>query len=153
MGSAVARALEEWLELAGTTLPLPDRLARVSAPVEGRVMSIFGSSQSMPIIEGQRVEKGAVLVQLDATVIQANLAKAEAAQDVLKEEERQAQLAVELAGNEVERLRKLKEEEDQQPPDERRHALVSPVDGKRPSIALKDAESKLKAAEPSWQRA
>src|SRR5712691_4413369 len=38
--------LEEWTELAGTTVPLPDRVARVSAPVEGRVLSVFGDSGS-----------------------------------------------------------------------------------------------------------
>src|SRR5260370_2594333 len=129
-------ALEEWIELAGTTVPLPDRVARVSAPVEGRVMSIFGDSQSTPIIEGQRVVKGAVLVQLDATVIQANLAKAEAAQDVLKQDERQAQLAEELASSQVERFRKLKEEQDKQPPDKRRQ-LASPLDRLNAASALK----------------
>ncbi|MFL5342510.1 MAG: efflux RND transporter periplasmic adaptor subunit [Gemmataceae bacterium] len=138
-------ALEERLEIAGITLPLPDRVARVTAPVEGRVVSLLGDSPGSPIVEGQRVEKGAVLVQLDATIVQANLAKAEAAQDVLKEEERQARLAVDLATHEAERFRKLKREEDQQPPDKRRQ-LVSPVDLQKAEYGLKDAESKLKAA-------
>src|ERR1700730_1561340 len=105
-------ALEEWTELVGTTVPLPDRMARVSAPIEGRVLSVFGDAGSSPVAEGQRVEKGAALVQLDPTVVQANLAKAEAAQEVLKEEEHQAQYAVELAQSEVDRLAKLKAEED-----------------------------------------
>jgi membrane fusion protein (multidrug efflux system) len=34
-------ALEEWTELIGTTVPLPDRLSRVAASVEGRVASVF----------------------------------------------------------------------------------------------------------------
>src|SRR5207237_5016955 len=34
--------LEEWTELVGTTTPLPDRVARISAPVEGRVVSVLG---------------------------------------------------------------------------------------------------------------
>src|SRR5437867_1558174 len=50
-------ALEEWTELAGTTVPLPDRVARVSAPIEGRVLAVFGDAGSSPVAEGQRVEK------------------------------------------------------------------------------------------------
>jgi RND family efflux transporter MFP subunit len=138
--------LEEWTELVGTTVPLPDHMARVGAAVEGRVVSILGEGNGKPVAEGQRVEKGAVLAQLDTTIIQANLAKAEAARDVLREEERQAQLAVELASNEDKRLRKLKDEEDARPPGSR-SVLVSPVDVYKAGMALKDAESKLKGAQ------
>jgi multidrug efflux system membrane fusion protein len=138
-------ALEEWTELVGTTVPLPDRVARVSAPIEGRVLSVFGDASSSPVAEGQRVEKGAVLVQLDPTVVQANLAKAEATQEVLKEEERQATYAVALAQSEVDRLSKLKAEEDKQPGGSRT-TLVSPVDRLKADYALRDAQSKLKAA-------
>jgi membrane fusion protein, multidrug efflux system len=138
-------ALEEWTELVGTTTPLPDRVARVSAPVEGRVVSVFGDAGSKPVVEGQRVDKGTVLVQLDPAIVQANLAKAEASREVLREEEKQAQYAVELATSEVERLRKLKEEEDARPPGSRT-PLVSPVDRYKADIALKDTQSKLKAA-------
>jgi RND family efflux transporter MFP subunit len=142
---ALQGALEEWTELVGTTMPLPDHVARVSAPVEGRVLSLFGDSPGSPVAEGQQVEKGTVLVRLDPTLIQANLAKAEAAQEVLREEERQAQYAVELATQEVERLRKLKEEEDSRT-DGTRRQLVSPVDRLKADYALKDAQSKLKGA-------
>ncbi len=138
-------ALEEWTELIGTTVPVPDRVARVTAPVEGRVLSVFGVPGSSPITEGQRVEKGTPLVQLDPTVVQAALAKSEAVLEVLREEEHQAQYAVQLAQSEVERLRQLKVEEDQQPPGSRR-TLVSPVDQYKAGVALKDAQSKLKAA-------
>ena len=34
--------LEEWTELVGTTEPLPDHAARVTAPVEGRVSAVLG---------------------------------------------------------------------------------------------------------------
>src|SRR6516164_8544002 len=61
-------ALEEWTELVGTTVPLPDRIARVSAPVEGRVVALLGDANGAPLVEGQRVEKGAVLVRLDDTI-------------------------------------------------------------------------------------
>ncbi len=141
----VQGALEEWTELVGTTVPVPDRVARVTAPVEGRVLSVFDVPGGPPITEGQRVQKGTPLVQLDPAVVQAALAKSEAALEVLREEERQAQYAVQLAQSEVDRLRQLKIEEDQQPPGSRR-VLVSPVDRLKADFALKDAQSKLKAA-------
>ncbi len=135
-------ALEEWTELVGTTQPLPDRIARVSSPVEGRVQRVFGD-ETKPVAEGDRVEKGAVLVQLDPTLVQANLAKAEATQEALKEEQKQAQLAYELATHELDRLHQLQEEE-------RKRGggvvLVPPADLQRAQFALKDAESKLAGA-------
>ncbi|QVL33593.1 efflux RND transporter periplasmic adaptor subunit [Telmatocola sphagniphila] len=141
----VIGALEEWVELIGTTIPAPDRLAKVTAPIEGRVVSVFGDSTGTPILEGQRIEKGTALVQLDSTVVQANLAKAAAAQEVLLEEQKQAQFAVELASSEVERLKQLKTEEEKNPSATR--SLVSPVDRLKAEYALKDAQSKLKAAQ------
>jgi len=109
------------------------------------VVSVLGDSGSKPVAEGQQLDKGTVLVQLDPSVAQANLAKAEATRDVLLEEERQAQYAVELATSEVERLRKLKEEEDNRPSGSRT-PLVSPVDRMKADYALKDAQSKHKGA-------
>src|SRR5207302_8611340 len=44
-------ALEDWTELLGTTIPLPDRVARVTAPVEGRVQCVFCDAGSQPIAE------------------------------------------------------------------------------------------------------
>ena len=140
----ISGALEEWTELIGTTVPVPDRIARVTAPVEGRVISVFGDAGSTPIAEGQRIEKGTPLVRLDPTVILASLAKTEAVQEVLKEEERQTNFAVELAQSEVERLQQLKAEEDKQPAGTR--MLVSPVDRLKADYVLKDALSKSKAA-------
>ena len=139
-------SLEEWTELVGTTMPVPDHAARVSAAVEGRVMSVFGDAGGKPIVEGQRVEKGTVLAQLDTSITQANLAKAEAARDVLREEERQAQLAMELASSEAQRLKKLKDEDNARPSGSGT-PLVSAVDVYKAGMALKDAESKLKGAE------
>src|SRR5262249_33240206 len=61
-------ALEEWTELAGTTMPLLAHTARVSAPVEGRVVSLLTDQTGKTVVEGQRVEKGTVLVQLDTAL-------------------------------------------------------------------------------------
>jgi len=137
----VQGALEEWTELIGTTTPAPDRVARVTAPVEGRVQSVFSDAGGQAVAEGQKVEKGTVLVRLDPTVVQAALAKAEAAQEVLKEEQRQAQYAVDLAAAEVERLKQL------QPADDKgARSLVSPAERLKADVALKDTQSKLAGA-------
>ncbi len=144
--TASVNLLEEWTELVGTTTPLPDHVARVTAAAEGRVVSVFGDADGKAVVEGQRVEKGTVLAQLDTSVTQANLAKAEAAREVLREEERQYQLTLELATNEDRRLRKLKEEQDGRPSGAA-SLLVSPVDVYKAGMALKDAESKLKGAQ------
>jgi membrane fusion protein (multidrug efflux system) len=104
---------------------------------------VFSDAGGKPVAEGQRVEKGTVLVQLDPTIVQAALAKAEAAQEVLKEEQRQAQFAVDLTTAEVERLRPLQQSDDKGPGG---RPLVSPADRFRADVALKDAQSKLQAA-------
>ncbi len=130
--------LEEWTELSGTTTPLLDRTARVSAPVEGRVETVLADA------EGKTVEKGTLLVQLDDTIVRHNQEKAQAAQEVLREEERQAKLTVELAQSEVDRLAKLRAEEGRAGGN--RTQLVSPVDVQKAEFALKDAQSKFKAA-------
>src|SRR5262245_43742498 len=54
--SASNTNLEEWTEFAGTTLPLPDRLARITAPVEGKVVSVLTGDKGKPVAEGQQVE-------------------------------------------------------------------------------------------------
>src|SRR3954470_24127805 len=68
--------LEEWTELVGTTQPLPDRAARVTAPVEGRVIFVLGTA------EGQTVKAGDMLVRLDPAALVANRDKAEASKRV-----------------------------------------------------------------------
>src|SRR5262249_36925792 len=100
--------LEEWTELVGSTTPLPDRIARISAPVEGRVIDILKDKSGKPVIEGQLVEPGTLLVQLDPTLIDANLAKSAAALNVLRQEEDQAKIAEKLAKVDVDRLHGIK---------------------------------------------
>src|SRR5205807_337388 len=70
--------VEEWTEVVGTTQPLPDRSARVSAAAEGHVVSLLQGADGKPIAEGQRIKKGTVLARLDDRVAQANYAKLEA---------------------------------------------------------------------------
>jgi RND family efflux transporter MFP subunit len=107
------------------------------------VQSVLVDATGKPVTEGQQVAAGTVLVQLDPTVVQAALAKAEAAQEVLKEEQRQAQFAVELAQAEVGRLQQLLADDKNMGGS---RSLVSPADRLKADVALKDAQSKQAAA-------
>jgi RND family efflux transporter MFP subunit len=127
-------------------MPLPDRIARVSSSVEARVRTILTGADGKPVSEGQHVDKGAVIVQLDDTIIRSNLAKLEAAQEGLREELTQSQLAFDLASYEIERLRKLKQQEDKRPRGTGDPSLVSPVEQQKADVALKDAQSKVNGA-------
>jgi multidrug efflux pump subunit AcrA (membrane-fusion protein) len=137
-------ALEEWSELAGTTVPLPNRAARVTAPIEGRVVSLLTDQAGKPVTEGQRVDKGTVLVQLDTTIAKANLQGAEANQNVARAEEQQAQNALEQAKFDVRRLEELKAQDEKRPAGST--PLAQPIDIFKANLALKDAEAKLAAA-------
>src|SRR5262249_54080194 len=117
--------LEEWTELVGTTQPLPDHAARVTAPVEGRVLPVRQGAAGKPVAEGQPVQKGDVLVQLDAAVARAQRDKAEAGRKVLQAEKEAAELTVEQAALEVKRLGELKRQQDSQSPG--RVQLVAPI--------------------------
>jgi RND family efflux transporter MFP subunit len=132
--------LQEWTEFAGTVVPLPDRLARITAPVEGKVASVLTGDNGKPVAEGQRVEPGTVLVKLDTTVAEANLAKLVDTQRALQAEEEQAQIDAELAQRELTRLQDLKKMETGGV------TLVQKVELDRAASALKSAEAKFKAA-------
>jgi multidrug efflux pump subunit AcrA (membrane-fusion protein) len=141
--------LKEWTELVGTTMPLPDRVAQVTAPVGGQVLTVLTGAGNKPVAEGQPVVKGTVLVQLDDTILKANLAKLEAAQDVFPEELKQAEYAVEGAKLDVERLRRLQEGEGKGiagVPGSGAMPLVSAIEREKAAIALKDAQAKLQAS-------
>jgi membrane fusion protein (multidrug efflux system) len=144
--TASTNALEEWTELAGATIPLPDRYARISAAVEGKVRTVLTGADSKPVAEGQRVEKGTIVVQLDDTIMRANLAKIEANQDVLQQEQLQAQIAFEQASSEMDRLLKLKEKDDKEPKGQGYVPLVRPIDLEKATFALRDAQAKLSGA-------
>jgi RND family efflux transporter MFP subunit len=143
--------LEEWTELVGTTQPLPDHAARVTAPVEGRVLAVLPASGGKPIVEGQEVSQGDVLVRLDDTVLIANRAKAEAAKKVLQAERDVAQLGVEQAALEVKRLNELKRQQDAQSPG--RVQLVPAAELEKANLALKTAQANLRAADRKLEAA
>jgi RND family efflux transporter MFP subunit len=132
----------EWTELLGTTQPLPDRVARVSAAVEGHVVSVLGDGKGPPVVEGQQVKAGQVIVQLDDRVAQANKDKLSATLDELTELKRQADYGVQLAELEVRRLEDLGKSAGGV------GSLPSPVsrvEMEKARIAVQDARSKAAA--------
>jgi RND family efflux transporter MFP subunit len=133
--------IEEWTEILGTTQPLPDRGARVSAQVEGHVISVLKDATGKPLVEGQRVKKGDVLVQLDSRIAQANRDKVEADQEELRQQVKQAELGVKLAQIEVRRLEELRKEGTPERP------LVAQVQLEKAAVAVEEAKSKLAGAE------
>lgn len=130
--------LEEWTELLGITQPLPNHVARISAPIEGHVISLLTSENGKAIVEGQHVEKGQVIVRLDDRVLRANREKLLVADPELQEQIKQAENAVEGARIEIERLTKLQSSSGTSVP------LVQKIELDKARLALKDAESKYK---------
>jgi RND family efflux transporter MFP subunit len=128
--------LAEWTDLLGTTQPLPNRVARVTAVVEGLVLP-FGATdksadnspnQSTSVIEGQIVKAGDVVLRLDTRLIE--------------ERRKQADNAVRLAEVDVKRLAELYASSPQ---------LVSPVEREKAQLAMEDAMSKRKAIEDEYK--
>src|SRR5437762_10790431 len=64
--------LGEWTELLGSTQPLPQRVARITAPLEGRVLWVLGDGQGVPLSEGNQVQAGQVVAQLDDRLVRAH---------------------------------------------------------------------------------
>jgi RND family efflux transporter MFP subunit len=142
--------LEEWTELVGTTQPLPDHAARVTAPVEGRVVSVLQGTSGEPVVEGQAVRKGDVLVRLDATVITANRNKAQAAKKVLQADKEVAELAVKQAALEVKRLNELKRQQDAA---KGGLQLFVPIELEKAEVALESAQAHVRAAQRKLESA
>jgi RND family efflux transporter MFP subunit len=134
--------LTEWTELVGTTQALPGHSARVSAVIEGRVVRLLGEGDKA-IAEGQVIEEGQIIAQLDDRIAKANRDKVAAGQEKLKELKNQAEVAVELARLDVTRLEKLLPVGTS---DEPGKPLVARIELDRARLTLKDAESKQKGA-------
>jgi RND family efflux transporter MFP subunit len=134
--AALKRAkLSERTELLGTTVPLPGRVAQVSAPVSGQVVEVLvGPDKSVK--EGATVKASDPIVRLDASIASANVKKAEAALADLEEQQKQAKFAVELAEIEVKRLEELGATAGTTP-------LISKVELEKARVVKKDAQSKL----------
>jgi RND family efflux transporter MFP subunit len=134
---------EEWTDVFGTTQPLPTHAARITAPLEGRVVSVLQGADGKPVVEGQVVKKGDLIVQLDATLAKANRDKAEAGLKELGQLTKQAELAAKLADIDVKRLTELNKNTSTTDP----LPLVSRIELEKAKLALEDAEAKVKAAE------
>jgi RND family efflux transporter MFP subunit len=96
--------VEEWTDMVGTTQPLPDRSAHVSAGVEGHVVSLLQDADGKALVEGQRVKRGEVLARLDDSVARANRDKVAADIEELKQQVKQAELTIKIDDIEVRRL-------------------------------------------------
>ncbi len=136
--------LEEWTELVGTAEPLPDHAARVTAPVEGRVLSVLQGAAGKPIAEGQPVEAGDVIAKLDATVLLVTRDKAVSAKKVVQAEKAAAEFAVKQAELEVRKLNDLKRN---QGPSGGGLQLVAPVELEKAAMALDAARAGVRADE------
>lgn len=134
----------EWVELLGATQPPPGHSARISAAVEGHVVWLLKDPSKMTgLAEGDRVEKGQPVGQLDDSIVRANLAKLKAAEEEAQEQKRQAEFAVELALINVKALESFQPNGTPRPNTQ----VVSPVELQKARLALKEAESKQRAAE------
>jgi multidrug efflux system membrane fusion protein len=119
--------LAEWTDVLGTTQPLPNHAARITAVIEGQVLPF--SETNRPAVEGQEVKAGDVIARLDSRLVE--------------ERKKQADTAVRLAELEVNRLDMLANNKSvvSSVP------LVSPVDREKARLALEDVLSKRKALE------
>ncbi|MHB8736513.1 MAG: efflux RND transporter periplasmic adaptor subunit, partial [Terriglobales bacterium] len=133
---AKRESLSEYTELLGATQTLPQHAARVTAPVEGHVLWALSDGSGTAIVEGQQVDKGQVIVQLDDRIIRSTRDKTQAMLEDLQAQKRQADIALQLAQLERDRLEKLL------PGGKGSIPLVSQVELEKASLLTKDAESK-----------
>jgi RND family efflux transporter MFP subunit len=97
----------QWVELDGTTQPLPQHSARVSAAVQGVVRTVLTGEDGKPVHEGQLVHVGDVIAELDRRIVEADRAKVEAGLKDLEQQKVQADIAVKLAQMQVRQLEGL----------------------------------------------
>ena len=126
-------------ELLGTTQALPNHIARISAPFEGRLYSVLKGTGGQIVDEGQLVKAGDVIAQLDVRLLEASRDEARATQEDMNEQKKQAELAVEQAGLEVKRLSDLEAMDRGS-----NNPLVRPLEKEKARLTQQDAQSKLR---------
>lgn len=126
--------LNQWTNFFGTSKPLVNHEAAISAGVEGRVLRVLPDHKGQPMREGNQVEPGQIIVQLDDRIAQANRVKAE-------KQKEQAEIAVKLANVEV----KIQEQLNMGTGSSSL-PLAPAIQVEKARIALQDAEAKDKAA-------
>jgi RND family efflux transporter MFP subunit len=130
----------EFTELIGATQPLPGRSGRITAPVEGHVVSILTDDMGQTIHEGQQVAKDQVVARMDDRVVRAQRDKIVAQLDEIKETRKQADLAYQGASLDVDRLNKLLPGGASDST-----GLVSRIELEKAKLTQQDAESKQRA--------
>jgi membrane fusion protein, multidrug efflux system len=137
--AARSLSLGEWIEIYGSTVPLPNHSARVSAAVEGRVSAIASLSKNRPVTEGDEVKAGDPIIKLDDHIIRANIARTRATLLDLAEQKHQAEIAVEVA--------QLNERSKAELRQKKPEPLTSQLELDMARLALQDAQSKQKGVE------
>jgi RND family efflux transporter MFP subunit len=109
----------EWTDLLGTTQPLPNRIARVTAVIEGLVLPFAESEKAPAAVEGQQLKAGDIVLRLDTRLIE--------------QRQKQADTAVRQAELVLSSLNDVYKNTPQ---------LVSPVEREKARLSLEDAVSK-----------
>ena len=135
--------LAEWSDLIGSTQPLPNQTARVTAFVPGVVVRVLIDGKGKTVAEGQHIDKDQVIVQLDDRGARAQRDRTLAMIDEVKELKIQSDLANQVAKLDLERLRKLYPVNT----DPGSIPLVSKIELEKTRLALQDSESKQKGAQ------
>ena len=118
---AEEESLTQSTELLGTIQPVVTNVAKITANVSAPVVTILKDADGHTLVEGQRVREGHVIVQLDDRI--------------LKEQRKQADVAVRTAQRKVEQQQQIKKETPK---------AFSQFDLDNAVFALEDAEAKLK---------
>jgi RND family efflux transporter MFP subunit len=142
---------EQWTNLNGTTQPLPQHAARISATIEGQVLRVLADADGKPLLgpdgkplaEGGQVSAGQLVVQLNDKLARANYEKSRASQKDLDEQVQQADTTVQLAQAELTRLQGLMTS---RPITGGEFPLVSAVDVEKARKALDIAQSQQRGA-------
>jgi membrane fusion protein (multidrug efflux system) len=137
--TAKALIMGEWVELLGSTQPLPNHSARVSAAVEGRVIGVAVGKSGQPVKEGDELKAGDAVIQLDDRIILANRARAQATLQDFVEQKHQSDIAIELAKLSVQSNEDLRKAQPR--------PLASQLDLDTARLNLRDAQSKLRGIE------
>src|SRR5204862_8282280 len=88
--------LTETIDLFGSIQPLPNHSAPITAYVSAQVVSMLKDAQGRPIVEGQHVREGDVIVQLY--------------DKLMREQQKQADVDVRTAKRKVEQQEHIKKE-------------------------------------------
>ncbi len=142
----------EWTELVGTTQAMHNHVALVTSRVDGVVLDILPRGKKTDVAEGDIVDSDQVVVQLDDRLARANYDKAVAAQQEQIEQQSLAQIAIDQALIEVNRLDELaKSGRNGAGPN--LGPLTTPIERQRADLALKSARAQKAAADAKVHQA